>query len=153
MLTIIIFTIVFLGIDLISKVIVSNLLEVYDSVKVINNFFYISYVKNTGAAWSMFSNSTWFVILLSLIIIVCLFIYIYKNKPGSLMEKISYSMILGGALGNFLDRIIYGYVIDFLDFMVFGYDYPIFNLADTFIVIGVIMLLICTWRCRDGNKC
>ena len=60
-------------------------------------------------------------------------------------------MVLGGAIGNFIDRVIYGYVIDFFDFYIFGYDYPIFNLADSFILIGVILLVIYTWRCSDGN--
>ena len=58
-------------------------------------------------------------------------------------------MILGGAFGNFIDRIFLGYVIDFLDFNLFGYDYPIFNLADSFIFLGVLFLLIDSWR-RDG---
>ena len=83
---------------------------------------------------------------------MAIILYIYKNKPKSLIEKIGYSMILGGAIGNFLDRVIYGYVIDFLDFNIFGYEYPIFNLADSFILIGVILLVIYTWRCKDGNQ-
>jgi signal peptidase II len=151
MLMMIILTIVFLVIDIVSKLVVSNLMNVYDSIVIIKNFFYISYVRNTGAAWSIFSNNTWFVILISLLIIGGIIIYILKNKPKSKLEKVGYSMILGGALGNLIDRVIYGYVIDFLDFYIFGYDYPIFNLADTFIVIGVILLLIYTWRCKDGN--
>lgn len=143
--------IVFLIIDIVSKLIVSKMMDFYDSIVVIRDFFYITYVRNTGAAWSIFSDKTWVVILLSLIIIGALIIYIYKNKPKSLMEKIGYSMILGGAIGNFLDRIIYGYVIDFFDFYIFGYDYPIFNLADTFIVIGVLLLIICVWSDKNGN--
>ena len=89
---------------------------------------------------------------MSLVIISFIIYYICKNKPKSNFEKISYSMILGGAIGNLIDRIIYGYVVDFLDFNVFGYDYPIFNLADSFILIGVILLVIWTWRCKDGNQ-
>ena len=144
---------IFLAIDIASKLLISNLMDIYDSIVVIRNFFNITYVRNTGAAWSIFSDKTWFVILLSFIIIVILFIYIYKNKPKFLIEIMGYSMILGGAIGNFIDRIIYGYVIDFLDFSIFGYNYPIFNLADTFIVIGVILLLVYMWRYKDGNKC
>ena len=153
MLVMIILTVVFLSIDIVSKLIVSNSMNVFDSILVIDDFFYITYVKNTGAAWSIFSDKTWFVILLSFIIIIILFIYIYKNKPNFLIEKFGYSLILGGAIGNFIDRVIYGYVIDFFDFYIFGYDYPIFNLADTFIVIGVILLIVHWWRYKDGNKC
>ena len=146
---IIILTIVFLIIDIVSKLVVSNLMTVNDSILVVKNFFYITYVKNTGAAWSIFSDNTWIVILLSLIIIGAIILYIYKNRPKSKIEKVGYALILGGAIGNFIDRIVYGYVIDFFDFYIFGYDYPIFNVADTFIVLGVILLVIYTWRCKD----
>jgi signal peptidase II len=148
---IIFLTLLFLVIDIISKLVVSNLMNVYDSVVIIKDFFYISYVRNTGAAWSIFSDNTWIVILFSMIIIAVIIVYIYKNKPKNNIEKIGYSLILGGAIGNFIDRIVYGYVIDFFDFYIFGYDYPIFNVADTFIVLGVIVLVIYTWRCKDGN--
>lgn len=148
---IVILAIVFLVIDIVSKVIVSNFMNVYDSVVIIKDFFYITYVRNTGAAWSIFADNTWIVIILSLIIIGIIIMYIYKHKPKTILEKIGYSLILGGAIGNFIDRIVYGYVIDFFDFYIFGYDYPIFNLADIFIVIGVMLLVIYTWRCKDGD--
>ena len=148
---IIILTIIFVIIDIVSKLVISNLMDVYDSIVVIKNFFNITYVHNTGAAWSLFAGRTWLLVIVSLIIISFIIFYIYKNKPKNRYEKIGYSLVLGGAIGNFIDRIVYGYVIDFLDFNIFGYDYPIFNLADTFIVVGVIILCICTWRCKDGD--
>lgn len=147
----IILIVVFLVIDIVSKLVISNLMDVYDSIVVIKNFFNITYVHNTGAAWSLFAGRTWLLVIVSLIIISFIIFYIYKNKPKNKFEKIGYSLVLGGAIGNFIDRIVYGYVIDFLDFNIFGYDYPIFNLADTFIVVGVIILCICTWRCKDGD--
>ena len=147
----IILIVVFLVIDIVSKLVISNLMDVYDSIVVIKNFFNITYVRNTGAAWSLFAGRTWLLVIVSLIIISFIIFYIYKNKPKNKFEKIGYSLVLGGAIGNFIDRIVYGYVIDFLDFNIFGYDYPIFNLADTFIVVGVIILCICTWRCKDGD--
>lgn len=143
--------IVFLIIDIISKLVVSNLMSVNDSIIVIKDFFYITYVRNTGAAWSIFSGKTLGLVIISLIIISFIVYYVGKNKPKSKIEVLGYSMILGGAIGNLLDRIVYGYVIDFFDFYIFGYSYPIFNLADSFIFIGVVLLIIYTWRCKDGN--
>lgn len=145
----ILLTILFLIIDIISKAIISIFLNIYDSIVIIKNFFNLTYVKNTGAAFSVFSGARIFLIIISLCIILFFSLYINKNKPKNKLEKLSYAMILGGAIGNFLDRFFLGYVIDFLDFNLFGYDYPIFNLADSFIFLGVLFLLIDSWR-RDG---
>ena len=146
-----ILTIIFLIIDIISKLVVSSLMNVYDSIVIIKNFFCITYVRNTGAAWSIFEGRVLGIIVVSLIIISFIVYYISKQKVKSKLEKIGYSLILGGSLGNLLDRVIYGYVIDFLDFNIFGYDYPIFNLADSFIFVGVMLLIIYTWRYNDGD--
>lgn len=149
----IILTMIFLIIDVVSKLVVSNMMNVHDSIVVIKDFFNITYVRNTGAAWSMLADKTWLIIIISFAIIGLIALYICKNKPNSKIEKIGYSLVLGGAIGNFIDRIVYGYVIDFFDFYIFGYDYPIFNLADTFIFCGVFLLIVYTWRCKDGNHC
>lgn len=138
-------------IDLISKIIVSKILSINEVIVVIKDFFNITYVRNTGAAWSIFAGETLGLIIISLIIIALICYYISKNKIKSKLELVGYSLILGGAIGNLYDRIVYGYVIDFLDFYIFGYDYPIFNLADSFIFVGVILVIIHTWRCKDGN--
>ena len=142
-------TIICLVIDFVSKIIVSNFMNVHDSIEIIKGFFSISYFRNTGGAFSILNEHTWLLAVVSLIIIVVLIYYVYKNKPKNKLESLGYSMILGGAIGNFIDRIIYGYVIDFLDFNIFGYNYPIFNFADVFIVIGVFFLIIYNWRCRN----
>lgn len=146
----IILTIIFFLVDLVSKIVVSNLMNVHDSFVVIENFFYISYFRNTGGAWSILSNHTWLLIVFSLLIIIIISIYVYKNKVIGKLELSGYSMILGGAIGNLFDRIVYGYVIDFLDFNIFGYNYPIFNLADTFIVLGVIFIVISSFGGRKN---
>ena len=148
----IILTLIFLAIDIFSKILIHNKFNILESHKIIRDFFKITYVRNTGAAWSIFSNNTIVVIIISFLIILGLCLYIYKNKPKNKIHMIAYAMILGGAIGNFGNRIFLGYVIDFIDIRIFGYDYPIFNVADMFIVLGVIMLLISAWRCDDGNK-
>ena len=149
----IILTILVILVDFFSKYMVSKLMTVNETIDLIDNFFRITYVKNTGAAFSIFSNNTVLVIIISVVIIGFLLFYIYKNKGNNKLENVSYAFILGGAIGNLIDRLVYGYVIDFLDFEILSYDAPIFNLADTFIVIGVILFLINTLRSRyDGNS-
>lgn len=149
----IILTILVILVDFFSKYIVSKLMTVNETINLIDNFFRITYVKNTGAAFSIFSNNTILVIIISIVVIGFLLFYIYKNKGNNKLENVSYAFILGGAISNLIDRLVYGYVIDFLDFEILSYDAPIFNLADTFIVIGVILFLINTLRSRyDGNS-
>ena len=149
----IILTILVILVDFFSKYMVSKLMTVNETINLIDNFFRITYVKNTGAAFSIFSNNTILVIIISVVIIGFLLFYIYKNKGNNKLENVSYAFILGGAIGNLIDRLVYGYVIDFLDFEILSYNAPIFNLADTFIVIGVILFLINTLRSRyDGNS-
>ncbi len=135
----------FFIIDLISKLLISNLLELGKSIKIINNFFYITHVRNFGAAWSILEDQR--ILLLIISVIVLFLINKFMNKEElSKLENISYGMIIGGIIGNLFDRIIYSYVIDFIDFRIFGYNYPVFNLADTFIVIGIIIMAIITIR-------
>jgi len=137
---------IFLIIDVIIKLIVKNTVLVHQSIKIIDNFFYITYVKNTGAAWSILSGKQIFLIIFSIIVVIMLIIYLCKKKEYNKFEIYGYSLLLGGAIGNLVDRIIYGYVIDYLNFYIFNYDFPIFNIADCCIVIGIMLLFIDTWR-------
>jgi len=137
---------IFLIIDIVIKLLVKNNLVLNQSIKIIDNFFYITYVKNTGAAWSILSGKQLFLILVSLFIVISLFIYLYKKKTYTKIEKIGYSMLIAGAVGNLIDRIVYGYVIDYLNFYIFNYNFPVFNFADTCIVIGIVLLCISSWR-------
>ena len=100
-------TLVVILLDMVSKYIVSKLLIVNESVMIIKNFFNITYVRNTGAAFSIFSGNTFLVMVISFMIIMGIILYISKNKSSNKIEKISYSLILGGAIGNFIDRIIF----------------------------------------------
>lgn len=136
---------IILIIDIISKRLVIGNLATSESVSVIDNFFRITYAENTGVAFSLIEGYVGFIIMMTVIVIIMIFKYVKSNNINK-YEEIGYSFILGGALGNLLDRVIYGYVIDFLDFNIFGYDFPIFNIADSFIVIGVFILGIISFR-------
>ncbi len=136
-------------IDILIKLLVKNNMLVNESIKIINNFFYITYVKNTGAAWSILSGKQTFLIIFSIIVIALIIFYLVKKKSYLNLEVIGYSLLLSGALGNLIDRILYGYVIDYFSFYIFSYSFPIFNFADSCIVIGIVLLFISSWR--DSN--
>lgn len=137
-------------IDQISKALVSAYLNLNESITIIKDFFYIRYINNTGASFGMLSNSKVLLIILSLIAIIIILRYMNTFKKTKI-NLIGFGLILGGILGNLSDRILFGYVKDFLDFIIFNYDYPVFNLADIFIVLGVIILIISIIRGEDKN--
>lgn len=139
-------------IDQISKILILNNTQLNDSIEIIKNFFYITYTHNTGAAFSILLGKRIFLILITIIVLVILFNYIKKNKITRKIELISLSLVVGGSLGNLIDRIIRGYVIDFIDIKIFGYDFPIFNIADSFITIGVILLILTLNRKEKKNE-
>ena len=133
-------TIISLLLDQIVKILVINNMNLFDSINIIDNFFNITYVRNTGAAWSILSGNTLLLIFVSLIALVAIYLYFIKNKQLNKLENISYGLLIGGILGNLVDRIIHGYVIDYLDFKIINYDFPIFNIADICIVISIILI-------------
>lgn len=128
--------------DQIIKFIITSNLKVVETIHVIKNFFGITYVQNTGAAFSIFNDSKILLILLSILILIVLVYYITKKNTLKNFEIITYGVLFGGILGNLIDRIRLGYVIDYLDFNFGSYNYPIFNLADIFIVISGIIVMI-----------
>jgi len=140
-------------IDQISKAIISTYLSLNESVVVIKNFFYIKYINNTGASFGILKDAKLFLIILSIVAIIIILRYMNSFKKTKL-NMIGFSCVLGGILGNLSDRILFGYVKDFFDFYIFGYDYPVFNFADIFIVVGVILLVISILRGEDehGSK-
>jgi len=106
-------------------------------ITVIKNFFYLTYVENYGIAFGMFRNKTLFFIISISIISVIVAYMIYKFHDKSIPVTICLSLILGGAIGNLIDRIRLGYVVDYLHFSIFP---PVFNFADSAIVVGAILL-------------
>ena len=139
---------VLLGLDLLFKYLVSTYLT---TVNIIDNFFSLTYVLNDGAAFSLFASRIY---LLILIAIICLFFIIYelKNNLDDRILSIGYSLALAGLLGNFLDRLIDGYIIDYLSFKILGYNYPIFNFADILIVVGIVIVIIKEILKERGKK-
>ena len=136
-------SIIFLSLilDQISKIVINTNLKENESIKILGSFFKLTNVFNEGAAFSLFDGSKVFLIIVSIISILFL-LYMMKDFKDSKLNNIAFGFIFGGILGNLIDRLFLGYVRDFLDFNIFGFHYPVFNLADSFIVIGVIILII-----------
>lgn len=138
-------------IDQMSKYTFDKLFPLGSSTRVCEKFFYITKTYNDGISFSMLSGSKWFIILISLIII--LFLYFYsKNFKENKRNILAFSLVYGGLLGNLFDRIIHGYVIDFLDFYIFNYNYPVFNVADICICFGVALLLYAIYKGEDNEN-
>ena len=137
-----IYSIILFVIDLVTKILITNFMRVGDQIKIIPNFFSIMYVRNTGAAFSILENSRFFFIIAGILVLIFIYLFLVRNKTLNMYLIICYSMLIGGIIGNLYDRIVYGYVVDFLSFNIFGYYFPIFNIADSFIVISIILLII-----------
>ncbi len=133
-------------IDQITKLIITLKMAVGKSITVIPGFFKIFYLRNTGAAFSLFEDMRFLFILVAIVLFLALYKYIEKNKISSKLEIVSLGLIMGGLVGNLVDRLLYGYVIDFLSFNIFGYNFPVFNIADIGIVSGVIILIVFSFR-------
>lgn len=145
-----IFSFIVLLIDQISKIVLDKLLVLGKSIKIFDKFLYITKVYNDGVSFSLFTGKRFVIIICSLLILLFLIFYMKKFKPCK-RNIIAFSLIYGGLLGNLIDRIIYGYVIDFIDFYIFNYNYPIFNIADACICIGVFILLYSIYLGDDNE--
>lgn len=126
--------------DQILKILVSSNMELFESFTLVPYLFNITYVQNKGAAFSIFSNYTWVLAIISLIFSAVLLIYIIVKKPKHKLLMLSLIMIFAGALGNAIDRIFLGYVIDYIETAFI--DFPIFNLADISITVGAVLLIV-----------
>lgn len=129
-------------IDQIIKFIITINLNFTESINIIKNFFRITYLQNNGAAFSILSGNRIFIILITLLSLILIYFILIKNKRINNIESICYGSLIGGIIGNLIDRIRLGYVIDYLDFNFGNYQYPVFNFADILIVLSAITLLI-----------
>ena len=129
-------------IDQIIKFIITINLNFTESINIIKNFFRITYLQNNGAAFSILSGNRIFLILITLFSLILIYFILIKNKKINNIESICYGSLIGGIIGNLIDRIRLGYVIDYLDFNFGNYQYPVFNFADILIVVSAITLLI-----------
>ena len=122
--------------QIIKLIVVEYLVE---PIKIIDGFFSLHYVKNFCVSFSMLNGKPLLILLISLVAIGFLF-YLLKEFYYDKLLRVGLIVMISGAIGNLIDRVIYGYVVDYLDFNIFGYDFPVFNLADMFLVCGAIFV-------------
>lgn len=136
--------------DQITKLLITGWLEIHQTIQMIPNFLSLTYVRNTGAAFGLLSRAPEsfripFFIIIPLIALTIIILIFKKTRETEVLMITSLSLILGGAIGNFIDRVRFGYVVDFVDLHWFNkYHWPAFNVADTAIVIGVTLLIFYT---------
>nr|WP_295973954.1 signal peptidase II [uncultured Bacillus sp.] len=131
-----------IGLDQWTKWLIVQNMDLGESITVIDSVFYITSHRNTGAAWGILEGQMWFFYVITTIVILAILFYLKKSVKEGVLFKLSLALMLGGAVGNFIDRIFRREVVDFIHTYPFGYNFPIFNIADSSLVIGVVLLMI-----------
>jgi len=128
--------------DQITKFFIRQELQLNQSIPIIRNILNFTHTTNTGSAFGLFKGLNLIFILFSFIVIIVIFRYLKKIKENERLLQFAVGSLSGGTIGNLIDRIFYGYVIDFIDFRV----WPVFNIADSFITISVIFIAVLLWN-------
>ncbi len=141
--------------DQLTKWLMSSWLDLYETVAVVP-YFNLTLAHNYGAAFSFLASAggwqRWFFTLLAVVVSLVLIIWMKRLKANARLEAISLALILGGAIGNVIDRVMHGYVIDFLDVYVGSYHWPAFNIADSAICVGAVLLIFDSFRSKTEQQ-
>jgi len=124
--------------DRVSKWLTVQYVKPIGSYPVIKDVFHFTYVENRGAAWGIMQNGRWIFVGVTAVVCVAIVVFLIREKSMAPLLRVSLSVILGGAIGNLVDRVLYGYVVDMIH--VKFIDYPVFNIADSATVVGTILL-------------
>ena len=135
-------------IDIITKLLIDYSFNLMETRTIIMNFFSITKIYNDGASWNLLAGHRIILILISIVMLGILFYYQSKFLLNE-RNVLAFGLLYSGILGNLIDRIFYGYVIDFLDLTIFGYDFPVFNFADICIVLGIFLLIVAIYKKED----
>ena len=137
--------------DQISKYLIVLNLDLHESIKIIPGVFNFTYIRNEGAAFGSMSDSRWLFMVMSVVMIVGILVFMFWKKPKSKLLLSALTLIVAGGIGNMIDRIRLGYVIDFLDFCAFPNLWKwTFNVADSFVVVGAGIIIL--WMILDAIK-
>lgn len=134
--------VIFLGVflDSLSKLLVITFLKPVGTVPIINGIFHLTYVENPGAAWGMLAGHRWVFMLISTVAIVVMLLYLYTGWVENKLTAAGLLLIVSGGIGNMIDRIALGYVVDFIEAAFI--DFPVFNVADSFVTVGSGILIL-----------
>ncbi len=139
------------ALDQLTKLLVARCLGEAEARVVIPDFFHLVHWRNTGAAWGMFQGWNWVLAVISVITVIALYFFRHTLQLEKPAARIALGLITGGIIGNLIDRVRVGSVIDFLDFHIAGRHWPAFNVADSAICCGVALYIIVTWRSEPSS--
>ncbi|WP_242222059.1 signal peptidase II [Bacillus cereus group sp. BfR-BA-01380] len=139
-----------IAIDQVSKWIIVKEMELGESIPIIDNVLYITSHRNRGAAWGILEDKMWFFYVITVIFVIFILFYMKKYAKTDKLLGISLGLILGGAIGNFIDRVVRKEVVDFIHTYIFSYNFPVFNVADSALCVGVALIIIQTLL--EGKK-
>ena len=138
--------------DQITKWLIVNNMYLGESITIIDKVLYITSHRNRGAAWGILQGRMWFFYVITIAVIIAIMYYLHKEAKGKWLLGVSLAFMLGGAVGNFIDRVLRKEVVDFIHTYIFSYNFPVFNIADSALVIGVILLMIQMLRDERETK-
>ena len=147
-----------IGIDQLTKILVSSNMEVFESIPVIPKVFDITYIHNKGAAFGMLANHRWVFMVVSTIAIIAMSVYLFRFCKEGMFFKVGLALVISGGIGNMIDRIFLGYVVDMIEATfiesLFGWSFAIFNVADSFVCVGAGIVVFCLIRdiIKEGKK-
>ena len=136
--------------DQVTKWLAVEFLTKVETVPLIQNVLHLTYLENTGAAFGILKNNRWVFLIISTVAIIALLAYIAKFPPKSKWLGVGLSFIVGGGIGNIIDRVLLGYVVDFIDFRLI--NFAVFNVADSFVCVGAVLVLIYVFFFSDKKK-
>ncbi|MBS3113838.1 signal peptidase II [Candidatus Woesearchaeota archaeon] len=131
-----------ISVDQLTKFFIKINFQLNQPVPIISNILHLTYITNTGSAFGLFKGLSIFFILFSIVVIIIVFYYLKRIKNNEKTLQFSVGLLLGGTVGNLIDRLFYGAVVDFIDFRI----WPVFNIADSAVTISVVFLIILLWK-------
>ena len=139
-----------IGIDQLTKILVSKNMALYQSFSIIPKALNITYIQNRGAAFGMLANHRWVFMIVSTVAIIGICVYLFRFCNESMFFKIGLALIISGGIGNMIDRVFLGYVVDMIEATfietLFGWSFAIFNVADSFVCVGACIVIFCLIR-------